>query len=938
MEAAIGLVDLAIKLFNLLDESYQQGKGLTADIDFIKKELRSIKEAIGMRSGSADQDGIRSWMADLRDICRKIENCIELYNLKVTGNKKKHDVIHHIKTKSARTKLSDDIDAIRKLVEQANARVNWYHPQAQQAAAAGASGRQIMTIQNSYINGAAAPRHANEANPDGLDTPKAELVRLLSQGDGKAKQLRVIAIDGLGGSGKTVLAKSSYEQVNGEFDCSAWVSASDDVDDLLTDILREFREQIPQSSEDLGRRIRDFLQNKRYIIVIDNVHTTVWWRDVLYACPDNNMSSRIIVTTANEQIARNCHMNCRIQKMQPLDQISARALLTRKAFGEGGCPTNWEEVLGMILETCECLPLAIVNMADHIKGIRVCHTNECVQACENLRFLLDAKNEAFLGMNQVLNRSYSNLNNNTMACLLSLTMYHKHNFFKRKSLIRRWMAEKLIMVTNGQSAEAVANQCFSDLVDHNIILPVHVSINGQVKRFRVHRIMLEFIMNRAHSDNHVTWIHIPNDGMKDRVGGDNIHRLYLHNESSRPPKIWENIDLSYVRSLTFFGQATKSLMDFRDYKLLTSLDLEGCRDLQDEHLELVCKSSILVYLSIRGNPGVTKIPRKIVKLKRLETMDTRGTSVGTLPIEVIQLPELTNLFGEFQITYSSSSMRAFLSEKICKLQTLAGFYLDEGPCSFVKALPRMTRLNKIKIICREGYAPSKEAISDLLASLEECFERDLSPPNLPLRSLSIDFGPSGDLDFLYELEVALPCSLRSLKLRGNLRRLPKFIESAPNLQELCLSGNNLGWDDVLPRLQRLQNLLYLKLTELDTFRCGAEGLIWRSGGFVSLKRLCFVVPELPNIVIQNKAMPGLESLQLFCFRLGAISGIEHLLRLEEVIVASNFRGVAAEDLKRQVEVHPVRPKFRKEPHPSPPASRPELTRSKRIQRNGDDHD
>uniref|UniRef100_A0A0E0F7L7 NB-ARC domain-containing protein n=1 Tax=Oryza meridionalis TaxID=40149 RepID=A0A0E0F7L7_9ORYZ len=262
METALGLVDIAVKLFNLLDESYEQGKGLAAGIDFIRRELRSIKEAISMRSGTADQEGIRSWMADLRDICRKIENCVDLYNLRVVvvGKHRKkpgvvRDAIHHLtlRTTLARGKLSEDIEAIRKLVEQANSRVTAYHPQAQQAT--------IHKNSSTVNNG--ATRHASEAHPDGLDTPKAELVRLLSQGDGKAKQLRVIAIDGPGGSGKTVLAKVSYEQVNREFDCWAWVSASDDVDELLADILREFSEQIPQSSKDLGRRLRYFLENKR---------------------------------------------------------------------------------------------------------------------------------------------------------------------------------------------------------------------------------------------------------------------------------------------------------------------------------------------------------------------------------------------------------------------------------------------------------------------------------------------------------------------------------------------------------------------------------------------------------------------------------------------------------------------------------------------------
>ncbi|KAG8090134.1 hypothetical protein GUJ93_ZPchr0011g27957 [Zizania palustris] len=892
-------VDIVVKIFNKLHESHKRRADLPGRIDFIKKELRSINEAMG----KADREGIRSWMADLRDIRLKIDNCVDLYNLRVAGCEHEQGTlcyrIHHMKTTFARGKLADDIDAITKLVREARERVNTYHPQHAAAAAQN---------HDHGSNGVAA--HPNEAHPEGLDGPKAELVRLLAKGDGKASQLRVIVIDGFGGSGKSLLATLSYEQVSRdeEIKCKASVSASDNADDLLRDILREFNVDIPPSSKltYLEGRFKEIVADKRYVIVIKGVQKSAVLGHLLSICPDNGMSSRIIFTTRNGRIARNYCQNCMVQKMQPLDQPSARALLRRKASdAHGQCRVTSVQHLDLILNACECLPLAIINMANHIKGEREWNANDCVQACHTIGSLLHRTDiEAFSRMNRVLNRSYDSLKNETtnwQDCLLSLTTtYRKDDIFKTKSVVRRWLAEELIMETE-------VKECFQDLLNHNIIVPTDVSLNGKVKRFRVRRVMLEFMMERARSEDYATWIHMHDGGGMGKGHARSVRRLVLYNESTTPHKIGTSVDLVGVRSLTFSGQASKALMNLAGYTLLRVLDLEDCSNLQDENLETVCKSSLLVYLSIRGNAGVTKIPRKIAKLRHLVTLDTRGTSVATLPVEVIHLPKLSNLFGQFQINSCPSN-----KSSTCNLHTLAGFFIDESP-SFVKALPLMPKLSKVKILRRRKAAPGagSQVVNDLVQSLQKC----LSLPNLLLRSLSIDFGDSGNLDFLNKVEVPVPCPLQSLKLRGKLAALPKLVMESKNLENLCLSETSLGCD-ALPQLQwSLPELVNLKLAEAeDASTFGAQGFVWPSGAFCNLKRLCFAVPEMPKLVIEREVR-GLESLQLLCSsRLGAIDGIEHLLRLEEVVV---FRGVEGlQHLRRQVEAHPMRSKFVEKPHPN----------------------
>ena len=145
----------------------------------------------------------------------------------------------------------------------------------------------------------------------------------------------------------------------------------------------------------------------RYIIVIDGLETTGYWNNVLSACPDNNKSNRIIVTTASNRVTNTiCQGNGPVYKMRPLDKNSAKHLLGKKVM----FPRNVDRdrLMTMILETCEYLPLAISNMGDYMRSLnKTWDYDECEKACTDIGSLLDNNEiEAFRGMKHVVNRSY----------------------------------------------------------------------------------------------------------------------------------------------------------------------------------------------------------------------------------------------------------------------------------------------------------------------------------------------------------------------------------------------------------------------------------------------------------------------------------------------------------------------------------------------------
>lgn len=147
-----------------------------------------------------------------------------------------------------------------------------------------------------------------------------------------------------------------------------------------------------------------------------------------------------------------------------------------------------------------------------------------------------------------------------------------------------------------------------------------------------------------------------------------------------------------------------------------------------------------------------------------------------MPLEVIMLPRLVHLLGQFELPQElvnkkkRSKLQAFFSEKSV-LQTLSGFIID-GNSGFELILLHMRFLKKVKILCEQSVTKSE----DLTCSLQKWFSKGNG-----IESLSIDFGKQS-FNFLDSVSLKGPCMLSSIKLqRGGF----------PSLQRLCFEASDL---------------------------------------------------------------------------------------------------------------------------------------------------
>ncbi|XP_066382858.1 disease resistance protein RPM1-like [Miscanthus floridulus] len=685
----------------------------------------------------------------------------------------------------------------------------------------------------------------------GLDR---DLDALLQHILGEESEMSVMSLVGMGGVGKTTLAKKVYNHpdVKRHFDRSSWVYVSNKME--LRGVLREMARglvRIPSaeanslSEGQLQELLLSGLRGMRFLLVLDDVWEKGLW-DVIKLVLPKNGRSRVLVTTRNVVVAESViDARSDVHRLQPMTFEDSYNLFCRKAFlTDGVCPDDMTETAKDIARKCVGLPLAIVAAGSMMSRKKKTDTEwTCV-----LESIQKDLSNGEMGVHQALFLSYKDLPHPLKPCFLLLSVIPYDSEISRKKLVRLWIAEGFVKKKNDETLETTAEKYLMELINRSMIEASVVSSSGRVKACRIHDLLHDLAVSLSENGNFSVICHDKGASTSARRISLQTSHVQFHKEHTKK-----------MRSVFMFSGSApvvlKSNIVAKRFKLVRILDLENANVLKLP--KEIGGLLHLRYLGLRGTK-LKKLPRTLQKLYHLQTLDIRKTWISIIAFQIKCLRNLRNL--EMKQDGKSIKVLTGLSQ-LGELQVLTGL---QASATVVHEIAGLTKLQKLAV---EDL--NNEDAEKLCSSVNNMKE---------LSYLSIFSG-----DGIRPLDIATlkpSSSLQKLHIAGPLQKLPDWFTQLDKLTKLRLSFSKLE-EDPLSVLAQLPNLLFLQLNKAyqgKAMRCCCPG-------FPNLK--IFIITELEELEewdVDEGAMPCvLEVWIMSCENLATVpTGLQSLATLQRL--------------------------------------------------------
>ncbi|EMS67328.1 Disease resistance protein RPM1 [Triticum urartu] len=295
-----------------------------------------------------------------------------------------------------------------------------------------------------------------------------------------------------------------------------------------------------------------------------------------------------------------------------------------------------EEQASRILKRCRGLPLAISTIGGLLAN-RPKTSIEWMKMHEHLGAELESD---LRNITNVIVSSYDGLPYHLKSIFIYLSIFPENQEIRCTRLLRRWMAEGYIAKNRDMPVEEVGERFYNELINRSMIQPSKKKIipGVRVSHCMIHSMVRQIILSKAVEENQLFLV----EKQCNEVPQSKIRHLVVSRWKGREEKL-EHINLSYIRSLTIFGECPVSLISPK-MRLLRVLDLEDTINMRNEDLRHIGELPHLSYLSLRGTK-ISKLPSSLQKLRYLETLDIEDTKVTKLPHGIFKLEKLRYLLA-----------------------------------------------------------------------------------------------------------------------------------------------------------------------------------------------------------------------------------------------------------------------------------------------------
>ncbi|KAJ4955062.1 hypothetical protein NE237_011845 [Protea cynaroides] len=485
--------------------------GVADQVDNILDEMMQMQ--CFLKDADAKQhesESVRNLVADIRDVAYNAEDIIETYILKAKYANFFNPIRLHQIGKEIKTLQSKIQDITRRVATYNFIRID-------EGEGTSSTTVRLQQLRQSYP-------HYDDEDVIGIEDNMKVLIAALINKKGPL----LVSIVGMGGLGKTTLAKKIYSHgdVKRHFDCCSWsfISQQFQVRTILQGIIRKVSNPNEETSlerlsdEELKEKLFKLLEDKCYLVVLDDIWSTNAWDDLKPAFPKVKMGSKIMLTTRNKDVALYVDPLGFLHELGCLTNEQSWELFCKKAFPwknvasstssfsyppEADVDVEKKEKLGRdMIKKCGGLPLAIVALGGLLATKKSIHEWEMV--AENIDRYLNKtqKKQEQYGVSWTLALSYHDLPSYLKPCFLYFGLYPEDTEIHKMELIQMWIAEGF-MQHNGQgiTEEQLGEEYLVELINRSIVQVGERSLHGKVKTCHLHDLMRDLCLQKAKEEN-----------------------------------------------------------------------------------------------------------------------------------------------------------------------------------------------------------------------------------------------------------------------------------------------------------------------------------------------------------------------------------------------------------------------------------------------------
>ncbi|XP_037425058.1 disease resistance protein PIK5-NP-like [Triticum dicoccoides] len=896
--AATGVLGPVVaKLGALLGSEYKLRRQTRKDIKFIKSKLKPVHAILWAIWGKETLDAqSKELKKEALDLANDMHDAIDDFILTMEPSRRNKHLKIQIKIQAS--PFQDFRTRVNEVSGRCHSNWKWEKNKSAEPNFSLFSRKNVKSSPPSKLPPPRAPFvHKDASELVGMGKWRDQLIRYLlgeEESTMVQPQLKMSSIVGMAGVGKTTLASVVYKEIGNKFQSRAFVSVTPtpNMKEVLTSILKQVGAEPlagteARTEEGLIHTISNFLDDKRYLVIIEDIWHREEWEIISNSFPQNNLGSRIVITTCiasvpGDRFGTN-KLCIRINpKPGPLPRFHPDWSKLRWLYGPDGedVATRMKpDMVGEgfdgdhpIVRMCGGVPLALLCMFSAMTMVR--QQQEELGVHVNARDVQDMiekqvkqngiqNTPGFEPLAESFQLGYTDLPHHMLkTCLLYCSVYPENYPFHMNDLVMRWVAEGFTYKVD------VAKGYFEELCNRGFMLRWEHSLG--MPTYQMNPTMRNFLRWKSREDNFITCSSDITPPYACR-----IHRLciddYLVDEGAvEVVDTLLELDWSQIRSLVVF-EGAKRYVPFEKLERVRVLDLQyhhhqlefqrsrwksfedfGFEALGSQHVKDICGGLLRVrHLFGLEGTGISEIPTEIARLQHLETLQVRFTWITELPCEIRDLQQLKTL------AVSYNCKLAKLPREIGDLQQLETLDLS------------WTRLTEL---------PREIGNLQNLENLNlQCTELKELPPEVgKLQQLkTLEVGRLGSCITRLGNEIGDLQHLETLDLSWNygLTQLPREMWKLQNLKRLLLNATGVV---KVPR--EMGGLKKLEILKLDNLEGGA--LPWEAGQLSKLEgvpecvcqvwKKCGLVSELAGLMLSIRLVNGVTDSG------GLIVGTKHM--------------------------------------------------------------